>query len=287
MEGAQTPSLAIVGAGRAGSALAIAAHEAGYRVAAVASRRGEVARSLADTVGARGRRHATGGDDSRRHHAARGARRCHHVRRRDDRRERRPPAGPAASCILARDSGRASSRRCAARGRGRRAPSAPGPGGAGERVAARRRILQGRRPRCPARAAARLRGGARRAHPRDRSVAGGAVPRRCGPGRQCPARAPREVNAIARGRGGQPCRCARGARGAARGRCAERTSRRGGGRAHGTRGARRQPTRSPRTSTRWRRIPRRATSTCTSPAPWSSLVGAAAEQPAVSGTQVA
>ena len=53
MEGAQTPSLAIIGAGRAGSALAIAAHEAGYRVAAVASRRGEVARSLADTVGAR------------------------------------------------------------------------------------------------------------------------------------------------------------------------------------------------------------------------------------------
>ncbi len=53
MEGAQAPSLAIIGAGRAGSALAIAAYEAGYRVAAVASRRGEVARSLADTVGAR------------------------------------------------------------------------------------------------------------------------------------------------------------------------------------------------------------------------------------------
>ena len=52
MEGAQTPSLAIIGAGRAGSALAIAAHEAGYRVAAVASRRGEIARNLADTVGA-------------------------------------------------------------------------------------------------------------------------------------------------------------------------------------------------------------------------------------------
>ena len=52
MEGAQTPTLAIVGAGRAGSALAIAAHEAGYVVAAVASRRGEVARALADTVGA-------------------------------------------------------------------------------------------------------------------------------------------------------------------------------------------------------------------------------------------
>jgi predicted short-subunit dehydrogenase-like oxidoreductase (DUF2520 family) len=50
VEGAQTPSLAIVGAGRAGSALAIAAHEAGYVVAAVASRRGEVARLLADTV---------------------------------------------------------------------------------------------------------------------------------------------------------------------------------------------------------------------------------------------
>jgi predicted short-subunit dehydrogenase-like oxidoreductase (DUF2520 family) len=53
VEGADVPSLAIVGAGRAGSALAIAAHEAGYHVAAVASRRGEVARLLADTVGAR------------------------------------------------------------------------------------------------------------------------------------------------------------------------------------------------------------------------------------------
>jgi predicted short-subunit dehydrogenase-like oxidoreductase (DUF2520 family) len=53
VEGAGAPSLAIVGAGRAGSALAIAAHEAGYRVAAVASRRGEMARLLADTVGAR------------------------------------------------------------------------------------------------------------------------------------------------------------------------------------------------------------------------------------------
>jgi predicted short-subunit dehydrogenase-like oxidoreductase (DUF2520 family) len=52
VEGAQAPSLAIIGAGRAGSALAIAAHEAGYRVAAVASRRGDVARSLANTVGA-------------------------------------------------------------------------------------------------------------------------------------------------------------------------------------------------------------------------------------------
>ncbi len=53
MEGAGTPTLAIVGAGRAGSALAIAAHEAGYRVAAVASRRGEMAARLAETVGAR------------------------------------------------------------------------------------------------------------------------------------------------------------------------------------------------------------------------------------------
>jgi predicted short-subunit dehydrogenase-like oxidoreductase (DUF2520 family) len=52
VEGAPRPSLAIIGAGRAGSALAIAAHEAGYVVAAVASRRGEVARLLADTVGA-------------------------------------------------------------------------------------------------------------------------------------------------------------------------------------------------------------------------------------------
>jgi len=39
VEGVGTPSLAIIGAGRAGSALAIAAHDAGYRVAAVASRR--------------------------------------------------------------------------------------------------------------------------------------------------------------------------------------------------------------------------------------------------------
>ncbi|MHB8490487.1 MAG: DUF2520 domain-containing protein [Candidatus Dormibacteria bacterium] len=52
MEGAGMPSLAIIGAGRAGSALAIAAHDAGYRVAAVASRRGEMAARLADTVGA-------------------------------------------------------------------------------------------------------------------------------------------------------------------------------------------------------------------------------------------
>ena len=53
MEGEGTPTLAIIGAGRAGSALAIAAHDAGYRVAAVASRRGEIAARLADTVGAR------------------------------------------------------------------------------------------------------------------------------------------------------------------------------------------------------------------------------------------
>ena len=53
MEGVGTPTLAIIGAGRAGSALAIAAHDAGYRVAAVASRRGEMAVRLAETVGAR------------------------------------------------------------------------------------------------------------------------------------------------------------------------------------------------------------------------------------------
>src|ERR1700719_4356875 len=52
VEGVGTPALAIIGAGRAGSALAIAAHDAGYRVAAVASRRGEMAVRLADTVGA-------------------------------------------------------------------------------------------------------------------------------------------------------------------------------------------------------------------------------------------
>jgi predicted short-subunit dehydrogenase-like oxidoreductase (DUF2520 family) len=53
VEGKDRPSLAIVGAGRAGSALAIAAHEAGYRVSAVASRRAEMARRLAGTVGGR------------------------------------------------------------------------------------------------------------------------------------------------------------------------------------------------------------------------------------------
>jgi len=53
VEGVRTPGLAIIGAGRAGSALAIAAHDAGYRVVAVASRRGEMAARLADTVGAR------------------------------------------------------------------------------------------------------------------------------------------------------------------------------------------------------------------------------------------
>jgi predicted short-subunit dehydrogenase-like oxidoreductase (DUF2520 family) len=53
VEGAGTPTLAIIGAGRAGSALAIAAFDAGYRVAAVASRRGEMAVRLAGTVGAR------------------------------------------------------------------------------------------------------------------------------------------------------------------------------------------------------------------------------------------
>jgi predicted short-subunit dehydrogenase-like oxidoreductase (DUF2520 family) len=52
VEGVGTPALAIIGAGRAGSALAIAAHDAGYRVAAVASRRGEMAARLAGTVGA-------------------------------------------------------------------------------------------------------------------------------------------------------------------------------------------------------------------------------------------
>jgi predicted short-subunit dehydrogenase-like oxidoreductase (DUF2520 family) len=53
VEGEGTPALAIIGAGRAGSSLAIAAHDAGYRVAAVASRRGEMAARLAGTVGAR------------------------------------------------------------------------------------------------------------------------------------------------------------------------------------------------------------------------------------------
>jgi predicted short-subunit dehydrogenase-like oxidoreductase (DUF2520 family) len=52
VQDASAPTLAIVGAGRAGSALAIAAHDAGYRVASVASRRGEIARRLAGTVGA-------------------------------------------------------------------------------------------------------------------------------------------------------------------------------------------------------------------------------------------
>jgi predicted short-subunit dehydrogenase-like oxidoreductase (DUF2520 family) len=47
------PTLAFVGAGRAGRALATAAHEAGYQVVAVASRTPAHARELADAVGAR------------------------------------------------------------------------------------------------------------------------------------------------------------------------------------------------------------------------------------------
>lgn len=46
------PTLAFVGAGRAGNALARAAHEAGYEVAAVASRTPEHAARLAEAVGA-------------------------------------------------------------------------------------------------------------------------------------------------------------------------------------------------------------------------------------------
>jgi len=47
------PTLAFVGAGRAGRALATAAHEAGYQVVAVASRTPAHAQELADAVGAR------------------------------------------------------------------------------------------------------------------------------------------------------------------------------------------------------------------------------------------
>jgi predicted short-subunit dehydrogenase-like oxidoreductase (DUF2520 family) len=46
------PTLAVVGAGRAGSALAVAAHDAGYRVVAVHSRTRAAARALAGLVGA-------------------------------------------------------------------------------------------------------------------------------------------------------------------------------------------------------------------------------------------
>ncbi|TMD99953.1 MAG: DUF2520 domain-containing protein [Chloroflexi bacterium] len=46
------PRIAVVGAGRCGSALAVAAHAAGYRVTAVASRTPENARALAARVGA-------------------------------------------------------------------------------------------------------------------------------------------------------------------------------------------------------------------------------------------
>ena len=46
------PRIAVVGAGRCGSALAVAAHAAGYRVTAVASRTPENARALAVRVGA-------------------------------------------------------------------------------------------------------------------------------------------------------------------------------------------------------------------------------------------
>lgn len=46
------PSIAVVGAGRCGGAFAVAAHEAGYRVTAVASRTPHHARALAARVGA-------------------------------------------------------------------------------------------------------------------------------------------------------------------------------------------------------------------------------------------
>jgi predicted short-subunit dehydrogenase-like oxidoreductase (DUF2520 family) len=51
--GTSLPTLAFVGAGRAGRALARAAHEAGYEVVAVASRTPAHAQELADQVGAR------------------------------------------------------------------------------------------------------------------------------------------------------------------------------------------------------------------------------------------
>lgn len=50
--GMRRPTLAFIGAGRAGSALAIAAHQAGYRIAAVHSRTPEHATRLADSCGA-------------------------------------------------------------------------------------------------------------------------------------------------------------------------------------------------------------------------------------------
>jgi predicted short-subunit dehydrogenase-like oxidoreductase (DUF2520 family) len=46
------PRIAVVGAGRCGSALAVAAHKAGYRITAVTSRTPERARALAARVGA-------------------------------------------------------------------------------------------------------------------------------------------------------------------------------------------------------------------------------------------
>ena len=46
------PRIAVVGAGRCGSALAVAAHDAGYRITAVASRTPDHARALAARVGA-------------------------------------------------------------------------------------------------------------------------------------------------------------------------------------------------------------------------------------------
>jgi predicted short-subunit dehydrogenase-like oxidoreductase (DUF2520 family) len=50
--GAASPTLSFVGAGRAGSALAVAAHAAGYQVTAVASRRYQDAVRLAARIGA-------------------------------------------------------------------------------------------------------------------------------------------------------------------------------------------------------------------------------------------
>ena len=50
--GALKPTLAIVGAGRAGAALALAAHDAGYRITAVASRSRKAAATLAIETGA-------------------------------------------------------------------------------------------------------------------------------------------------------------------------------------------------------------------------------------------
>ena len=204
MEGAGTPTLAIIGAGRAGSALAIAAHDAGYGVAAVASRRGEMAARLADTVGARAVATPLAAVISRRPHPPRGARWGDIDRRGVDRRLRRLACAGVVSSTSARGSVPRSSRRSAS----------PAPRSA---CSTRSRLSPGRTaPHClKARTSASTPAGCSASGclalvsalhataARDRSRGGAAVP--CGRGarRQRPARPACGGDATARGRGGE------------------------------------------------------------------------------------